>query len=80
MFKKLRWLVHHPAFNALVGVLMILSAVGEMSGELLLATFGFKLGAAHGVLAVGILHIAKAIPEVVKGVDKVEKAREEEPS
>lgn len=75
MIERIRQWSHHPLVNITVGVVMIASAIGEMLGDVVADSFGFTLGAAHGLFVVGALHALKAIPELVEGVNKVEAPR-----
>jgi hypothetical protein len=61
--------------NFSVGVVMILTAVLEISGEVLSDVLHLSLGAEHGLILVGLLHAAKALPELIDGVEKVDHAR-----
>lgn len=72
MFQTIRRWAHHPALNVVVGAVMIVTAIGEIFGEAIHELLGFQFGAAHGLLAVGLLHTFKALPDLVDGIGKVE--------
>lgn len=73
MGAMLKKIAHHPAMNVAVGIIMIVSALGEMAGE----SMGIKLGAEHGLFAIGLLHTLKALPELAEGAAKIALAKEE---
>lgn len=73
MLKRLvRW-VHHPTVNLAVGAVMVASAVAEIVGETISHVLGFELGAEHGLLLLGVVHTARALPELAEGVKKIDR-------
>ena len=75
MWRTLSRIAHLPIVNFSVGVVMIVTAVLEISGEVLSDVLHLSLGAEHGLILVGLLHAAKALPELIDGVEKVDHAR-----
>ncbi len=72
MWNRVRRFAHHPGLNVVAGIVMVGTALIEVAGELLREFIGDVIGAEHGLLAFGLLHTLKALPELVDGVAKVE--------
>ncbi len=70
MIRVIRRWAHHPTTNVVVGVVMVLSAMGEMLGELLSEPLGFEVNAAHGLFVAGVVHTVKALPELADGITR----------
>ncbi|UJR78346.1 hypothetical protein [Sandaracinus amylolyticus] len=76
MWRRLLRLAHSPIVDATIGVVMVGTALIEIAGEWLEPLVGGAIGAAHGLFVVGVVHTFKALPGLVEGADKIERARE----
>jgi len=64
-------IVQSPFVNLLAGVILVITAGAEV-----IENWGtFEIGAHHGVAIFGLLQILKALPEVMEGLEEIEKAR-----
>jgi hypothetical protein len=75
MMERLRLAVKSPWATGMVGLAMVASATYELLEPWIGASLG--LGAEHGVLMLGLVHVAKAGVEGVEGAKKVEEAIDE---
>jgi hypothetical protein len=70
MFEKI---INNPYLNLLAGLVLLIT-----SGNEILETFeDLTLGSHHGVFVFAIIHILKTIPEIMHGLDELEKGKEE---
>ena len=74
MWKAIKRFAHHPSVTLLVGLVLVGTAAVEIAED----AFGemTDVGAEHGVLVVGLLHVLRSLPELVDGMSKVAEARE----
>lgn len=72
--KRLQSFVTHPVTQLLVGLCMVLSGLSELAEAL----DGALLSSAHGVVVYGLLQSAKAVIELVEGLEKVDAEAEVE--
>jgi hypothetical protein len=74
MWKGIKKFAKHPSVNLVVGLVLVGTAVVEIAED----AFGevTDIGAEHGVLVVGLLHVLRSLPELVDGMSKVAEARE----
>lgn len=75
--KPLRAVLHHPATNLVVALILISTSLIEIwesiSGETVEMGVGgmeMKVGVYDGVLAYGLVHLARAIAELVGDVER----------
>lgn len=74
--KKLRAILHHPATNLVVALVLISTSLIEVwesitGGTVEMAVGGMemKVGAYDGVLAYGVIHLFRAVAELVEDVE-----------
>lgn len=70
MLVRLHRILDHPGTNLLVASVLILSAVAEVTGELMPGVLS-ELQAHHGVLVFGLTQAFKAVPELAEGANKL---------
>jgi hypothetical protein len=68
MLKKI---VESPYLNIIAGVILILAA----GVEIYETVEESQVGAHHGLFVFAIIHILKSIPEILHGLDDIEKAK-----
>ena len=75
--KKLRAVLHHPTTNLVVALILVATSLAEVweaaTGHALMMAVGameMKIGAYDGVLAYGLIHLLRAIAELVEGVER----------
>ena len=61
-----------PWLNLLAGIILLITSGYEIWDSLGEAT----LGAHHGVFVFGLIQILKSIPEIMHGLDEIEKGEE----
>ena len=71
--RRLRAIVNNHWLNLAAGLMMIIVSLDEV-----LATFsgGLQLGemdANHGIVVAGLLHILKALPDLLEGLEHLER-------
>lgn len=68
----LKAITHSPYLNFLSGLVLLIT-----SGYETWISFGEGIiGAHHGILMFGVVHIAKSIPEIMHGLDELEDGEE----
>jgi len=74
--KKLRALLHHPVTNLVVALVLVVTSLIEVwesitggSVEMAVGSMEMKVGAYDGVLAYGLVHLFRAIAELVEDVE-----------
>ena len=76
MWSWLRRVAHSPIVNGAVGLFMVATALLEIAGDSFGDLIGdLPIGVGHGMLAVGLLHTLKAIPELADGAEKIGASR-----
>lgn len=75
--KRLRAVLHHPVTNLVVALVLISTSLAEiwesLSGQPVEMNMGgieMTVGAYDGVLAYGILHLLRAVAELVEDVER----------
>jgi hypothetical protein len=75
--KTLRTVLHHPATNLVVALILVTTSLIEVwesaTGHGVTMTMGameMKVGAYDGVLAYGLVHLLRAIAELVEDVER----------
>ena len=75
--KKLRALLHHPATNLVVALVLISTSLVELwesaTGDTITMTLGemeMRIGAYDGLLAYGLVHLLRAIAELLEDVGR----------
>jgi hypothetical protein len=75
--RALRAVVHHPAVNLVVALILIATSMIEiwesLTSERLTMGFGameMEVGVQQGVLAYGLVNLLRAIPEFFEGVER----------
>jgi len=78
--KTLRVLLHHPYTNVVVALVLISTSLAEIwesatggAVKMALGTMEMKVGAYDGVLAYGLVHLARAIAELVEDVERADR-------
>ena len=73
----LRAVLHHPTTNLVVALILVATSLAEVwesaSGHAFTMTMGameMKVGAYDGVLFYGLVHLFRAIAELVEGVER----------
>lgn len=74
---KLRAVLHHPATNLVVALILVATSLIEVwesatghSVKMALGGMEMKVGAYDGVLAYGLVHLLRAIAELVEDVER----------
>ena len=70
MLKKI---VNSPYLNILAGVILLITAGIEIFESMEQPEIGMH----HGIFVYAIVHILKSIPEIMHGLDDIEKANEQ---
>ena len=68
----LKQIVNSPYINFIAGIILLITA----GVEVFVVVEESNLGGHHGVFLFAILHILKTIPEILHGLDGIEKAKE----
>jgi len=75
--KTLRAVLHHPATNLVVALILVATSLIEVwesaTGDTVKMALGgleMKVGAYDGVLAYGLVHMLRAIAELVEDVER----------
>lgn len=71
-------LFRSPWLDLVGGLFLVGSAIFELGEFALEGVLGLELGTGHGLVAFGLIHVLKAIPEIGEGVTKIAKFEEEE--
>jgi hypothetical protein len=75
-FRKIARIAHSPVVEVITGLVLVGSAIVEMFSATLEKLLNFHLGLEHGVLALGVLHMLKALPGLLEGISKIEEGEE----
>jgi len=74
---KLRAVLHHPATNLVVALILVATSLIEVwesatghSVKMALGGMEMKIGAYDGILAYGLVHLLRAIAELVEDVER----------
>ena len=74
---KLRAVLHHPVTNLVVALILVVTSLIEgwasATGDTVKMAMGaveMKVGVYDGVLAYGLVHLFRAIAELVEGVER----------
>jgi hypothetical protein len=74
---KLRAVLHHPATNLVVALILVATSLIEVwesatgdTVKMALGAMEMKVGAYDGVLAYGLVHLLRAIAELVEDVER----------
>jgi len=74
---KLHAVLHHPATNLVVALILVATSLIEVwesatghSVKMALGAMEMKVGAYDGVLAYGLVHLLRAIAELVEDVER----------
>ena len=74
---KLRAVLHHPTTNLVVALILVSTSLAEVwesgTGHAFRMAMGgmeMKVGAYDGVLAYGLVHLLRAIAELVEGAER----------
>ena len=74
---KLRAVLHHPATNLVVALILVATSLIEVwesatghSVKMALGGMEMKSGAYDGILAYGLVHLLRAIAELVEDVER----------
>ncbi len=78
MMKGLFKLARHPRVTIAASFAMIGSAIWDLLEIPSKAFLGFELGAEHGVIIVGLVHLAKAFADLDEGAEKLEESEKAE--
>jgi hypothetical protein len=75
--KTLRTVLHHPTTNLVVALILVATSLVEVwesaTGDTVKMALGgmeMKVGAYDGVLAYGLVHLLRAIAELVEDVER----------
>ncbi len=74
--QKFRAILHHPATNLVVALVLVSTSLIEVwesvtggTVEMAVGSMEMKVGAYDGVLAYGLVHLFRAVAELVEGVE-----------
>lgn len=74
--KRFRAVLHHPMTNLLVALVLVTTSLIEVwesitggTVEMAVGSMEMTVGAYDGVLAYGLVHLCRAIAELVEGVE-----------
>lgn len=76
-FLKLKKFVKQPATKFAVGMILVFTSSAEVIEDLTDDVPGFKIGAHHGLLVLGILNAVSSIPDLVEGLEKTIESSDE---
>ena len=75
--KTLRTVLHHPTTNLVVALILVATSLVEVwesatgdTVKMALGAMEMKVGAYDGVLAYGLVHLLRAIAELVEDVER----------
>ncbi len=74
------WILRQPMTSVVVGLLMVVTGLGEVASTVLEAFDGFGLRAEHGVIIFGLFQVSKSLLDIVEGVERVEVGEADETS
>lgn len=74
---RLRATLHHPATNLVVALVLVVTSLIEvwesatgLTFEMAVGGMEMKVGAYDGVLVYGLVHLVRAIAEMVEGIER----------
>jgi hypothetical protein len=74
---RLRAMLHHPATNLVVALVLVVTSLIEvwesatgLTVEMAVGGMEMKVGAYDGVLVYGLVHLLRAIAEMVEGFER----------
>ncbi|MGH7547579.1 MAG: hypothetical protein ACREMM_05330 [Gemmatimonadales bacterium] len=75
--RKLRAALHHPTTNLVVALVLVVTSLAEVwesitgdTVEMALGGMEMTVGAYDGLLVYGLVHLLRAIAELVEGVER----------
>lgn len=67
--------VNSPYLNLMVGLLLVVAAIFELTDTLVEEALGVDIQAAHAILLLGLLTLSRAIEQILQGLEHVRRAR-----
>ncbi len=72
VLKQAVWVLRQPSTSAIVGVMLVLTGLGEVISTVLEEVDGFGLKSEHGLILFGLFQLSRALLDIVDGVERVE--------
>ena len=69
--------IHHPACQLVVGLVLLASAVAELRGRLSPGHGVMEMGMPQGLLALGAYHVLASVAPLIEALSKSDEALEE---
>lgn len=75
--RRLHLVIHHPACQLVVGLVLVASAIAELRGRLSAQNGVMEMGMPQGLLALGAYHVLASVAPLVEALSKSDDALEE---
>jgi len=67
---KVKAFAQHPLTQLVVGMILLISGLGQAIDDILHAEHSFRLGVHHGVALLGLVQVLGSLPSIVDGLDR----------
>ncbi|MGF1455266.1 MAG: hypothetical protein ACFB6R_07795 [Alphaproteobacteria bacterium] len=72
VLKQAAWLLRQPSTSMVVGIMLVLTGLGEVVSTVFEEIDGVNLKSEHGLILFGLFQVSRALLDIADGVERVE--------